>query len=199
MVSMTPSTCAAAGAGPSPFPRPPRTPAMLSAALHAGDQRTDVFLRDVSAGGAMVEGRNLPAPDSAILLVREPLRLAGIVVWQRGNRAGLRFADAVPLSEILELAKLVPAHQARIDEIQRLLRAGGAADGVIVVEAPLSIAAADPRQGFDLAVGLVEAVGDVLTADADVISRHGTTLQKLDELAQLLRQMERRMAELLRA
>lgn len=159
----------------------------------------DVFLRDVSAGGAMVEGRNLPAPDSPIVLVRDALRLAGTVVWRSGNRAGLRFADQVPLEEVLELAKLVPAHQARIDEIQRLLRAGTAADGLIMVDAASPAVAADPQHGFDIAVRLVEAVGDALTADDDVISRHGTTLQKLDELAQLLRHMERRVADLLQA
>lgn len=168
---------------------------MLAAIVEHQGARIDVFVRDVSTGGAMVEGRGLPAPAERIVLVRGAMRLDGAVVWRVANRAGLRFDGQILVADMMRRVGFVPAHQARVDEIQRALRSGAAESKALPSFTERRQAPRDLSADFGYAVRIVEAVGDALTADAYVLSRHGTTLQRLDELAQLIRRIEGHVAE----
>lgn len=168
-------------------PREARTNAMLAAVVECAGERWDVFLRNVSTSGAMMEGRRLPSTGDEIRLVRGDIRIGARVVWRQERRCGVHFHGRVAVAEMMR--RVVSAnHQARIDQLQQSLRAG------LVVPEPAERRAVqrDAAADFGYACRLVETLGDDLTADAYILSRYGTSLQKLDELMQLLKRLETR-------
>ena len=79
-----------------------RTPVMLSATLEgAGGMTQSVILRNLSSGGALVEGKWLPAQGSNVLFVRKDLRVRAQVAWVEGAYAGIMFERALDRAEIL--------------------------------------------------------------------------------------------------
>jgi hypothetical protein len=195
LASDEPSAPGASGPGASGLvPRDPRSNAMLSAVLHYGDKRFDVFIRDVSSTGAMVEGKVLPPRDAELVLVRGDIQVGGLVIWQIGHRAGIKFDGRVLVADMMRRVTNTASHQARIDSIQRSLRMGGAEGASLAMAAAQPVErrerARDLSVEFGYAVRIVEALGDELTGDAYILSRYGTTLQKLDELAQLIKRIE---------
>ena len=78
-----------------------RTPVMLSAKLEMAGQAQDVVLRNLSTGGALVQGKWLPAQGSAVLFVRNELRVQARVSWVEGSYAGIAFECLLDRAEIL--------------------------------------------------------------------------------------------------
>jgi hypothetical protein len=70
---------------------------MLTARLSSSSKSFDVRIRDVSATGARLEGRELPAIDTAVLLTRGSFSAYGKLVWVSGELGGMLFDE--PLSE----------------------------------------------------------------------------------------------------
>lgn len=68
-----------------------RSHVLMSASLEAGDVKHAVKLRNLSSEGALVEGDELPAVDSAVIFRKKELKLAGRVAWITANRAGIAF------------------------------------------------------------------------------------------------------------
>lgn len=171
-------------------PRDPRTNTMLAAQIELDGARADVFLRDVSSTGASMEGPRLPNAGETIMLERGTIRIRANVVWRQDRRCGINFERPVQVAEMMRrVGAGSSAQQARIDTVQRKLRAG------TFVASPAAERASPPtdlRADFGYACRLVEAVGDELTGDAYILSRYGSTLQKLDELMQLLKKIEAR-------
>src|SRR4051794_31602592 len=75
--------------------RSARSPVMLSAKLELGGQAQPVVLRNLSTGGALVEGTWLPAEGSAIIFARNELRVQAKVAWVSGTYAGVAFECAL--------------------------------------------------------------------------------------------------------
>ena len=167
--------------------RDPRTNTMLAAVIHFAGQRADVFLRDVSATGALMDGPVLPKVGESVLLERGTIRVTATVIWRHDRRCGVHYDHVVPVAEMMRrVGAGSSAQQARIDQVQRQLRSGYVAP-MPAAPAPAPRAL---RSDFGYACRLVETVGDELARDAYVLSRYGPTLQKLDELMQLLRRLE---------
>ena len=78
-----------------------RTPVMLSAKLEMAGQAQSVILRNLSGGGALVEGKWLPAQGSSVMFVRKDLRVHARVAWVEGIYAGVAFECPLERSEIL--------------------------------------------------------------------------------------------------
>jgi hypothetical protein len=78
-----------------------RTPVMLSATLEMAGQAQAVVLRNLSEGGALVEGKWLPAQGSMILFARNELRVPARVAWVEGTYAGVSFECRLDRSEVL--------------------------------------------------------------------------------------------------
>jgi len=78
-----------------------RTPVMLSATLEMAGQAQAVVLRNLSEGGALVEGKWLPAQGSMVLFVRNELRVPARVAWVEGTYAGVAFECRLERSEVL--------------------------------------------------------------------------------------------------
>jgi hypothetical protein len=78
-----------------------RSQVILSAKLEMAGESQPVILRNLSAGGALVEGKWLPAAGSNILFVRDNLRVPARVAWVESRFAGLAFECALDKAELL--------------------------------------------------------------------------------------------------
>ena len=89
--------------------RPPRHSLIRTGALHLGQDNWPVRLRNISAGGAMVEsGRELPEGEGVELDLSAGLRLAATVRWGHDGRIGLQFAKAFDLSRLGRMKRETP-------------------------------------------------------------------------------------------
>ena len=78
-----------------------RAPVMLTARLELAGEAQQVVLRNLSTGGALVEGKWLPAEGSVVLFVRNDLRVQARVAWVEGKYAGVAFECPLERSELL--------------------------------------------------------------------------------------------------
>lgn len=78
-----------------------RAPVMLTARLELGGEGQQVILRNLSTGGALVEGKWLPAEGSMVLFVRNDLKVQARVAWVEGQYAGIAFDFPLDRSEVL--------------------------------------------------------------------------------------------------
>jgi hypothetical protein len=78
-----------------------RSPVMLGATLELAGQSQPVVLRNLSGGGALVEGKWLPAQGSNVLFVRNDLRVPARVAWVEGRYAGVAFECPLDRAEVL--------------------------------------------------------------------------------------------------
>ena len=68
-----------------------RSHVLMAASIEADGVTATVKLRNLSAEGALVEGRELPAIDSPVIFRKKELKLAGRVAWVAAGRAGIAF------------------------------------------------------------------------------------------------------------
>jgi len=167
-----------------------RTNTMLAAAIEFAGETQDVFVRNLSRAGAMIEGRNLPEQGESVVLRRSDQRIAGTVMWRAEGRCGLSFVRLVNVDELIK-RKGAPAHQARVDMIQRALRDRKKVPGFTETEELVGAAAIGKRLVDELgyALRLTENVNETLANDAYILGRYGVALQQLDEAEQLLRKL----------
>jgi hypothetical protein len=88
-----------------------RATVLLTAHLETSGRTLDVKLRNLSAEGALIEGRGLPIEGSEISFRKGELKVPGKVVWVRDDRAGLQFH--APLSPEA-LLRHVPTPRPRV-------------------------------------------------------------------------------------
>lgn len=167
---------------------------MLSAAIEFGGERRDVFVRNLSAAGAMVEGRALPEQGESVVLHRSDYHIQATVMWRAEGRCGLSFTQIVPVDALIK-RKGAPAHQSRVDQIQRALRENRAVPAFDETEALVGAAAVGKRLADEIgyALRLTEMANEALANDAYVLGRYGVTLQQIDEVEQLLRKLEQQL------
>ncbi|HEV2568709.1 PilZ domain-containing protein [Sphingomonas sp.] len=176
-----------------------RTNTMLAAMLEFDGERHPVFVRNLSASGAMVDGRLLPLPGESVVLHRDDQKIASTVVWTAGNRCGLSFSAHVKVDKLIKRPKpseATPVHQARVDAIQRALRENRAVPAYQETEALVGAAAVGKKlvDEIGFAQRLVERVGEALANDSYVLTRYAVVLQQLDEAEQLLRKLHRELS-----
>lgn len=96
-----------------------RSPVMLSAKLELAGDVQAVILRNLSTGGALVEGKWLPAEGSMILFTRNDLRVQARVAWVEGRYAGIAFECPLERAEVM---RQVPKPREKFE--QRFRRPG---------------------------------------------------------------------------
>ena len=79
----------------------PRVRVLLSAKLSTTTEEIDVKVRDLSLGGAMLQGRALPKVGTDIILSRGSFEIFARIVWGKGGVCGIQFDG--PLSNLDEL------------------------------------------------------------------------------------------------
>lgn len=81
--------------------RPPRHSLIRTGNLHLGEDSWPVRLRNISAGGAMVEsGRDMALQAPVELDLLDGVRLRGSVRWSHDGRLGIQFEQAFDLSRL---------------------------------------------------------------------------------------------------
>lgn len=172
--------------------RAPRTNLLLSAAIEAGALRAPVRIRNLSDGGAMVEGSALPHVGADAVLKRLDIAIGATVVWRANGRCGLRFDGEVSVEDWIaghRAAAATLGAQSHVDAIQRAIRAGA-----MPIEEARPVAVPAPAGHLDLRIAeelgfvgrMLDAVGDALTDDPMILQLHMQTLQNLDVATQIL-------------
>jgi hypothetical protein len=162
----------------------PRTNMFVMATIASGSGSGPVKVRNLSPGGALVEGGILPTPGTRIILNRADLSMHGKVVWSASGRAGLRFESLADVAQWLPAG--VNSHgQQRVDQLVQQIKASPRpayppqAPAIMI---PAAISFDDLRQ----VKKALESLAEDLACDPDVIARHCSRLQALDLAAQLL-------------
>jgi hypothetical protein len=179
-----------------------RTNTMLAAMLEFDGEQHPVSVRNLSASGAMLDGRQLPLEGQSVVLYRDEHRIPAQVVWTARNRCGLSFGVHVKVDHLIKrpkasgIAAPPPSHQARVDAIQRALRENRAVPSFQESEALVGAAAVGKRLVDEIGYAhrLVERVGEDLTGDSYVLTRYALVLQQLDEAEQLLRKLSNELS-----
>ena len=91
----------------------PRAHVFLMAVLCSGLKSTPVRVRNISAHGALLEGKDLPAEQRTVSLKRGSLATAGQIAWSKGQQCGIRFSGPIEVAEWVDRAG--PVGQQRID------------------------------------------------------------------------------------
>ncbi len=165
--------------------REERVSLFVMAALHASEGGAPVKLRNISPGGALVEGDDLPGRGARIELRKGSLAVPGAVVWRNANRAGLSF------SRETDVAGWLPSAQAQksVDRtFQRLKTAQSFPFSECDAGAPLHSSAVSAENLHRTAAAL-DDLADALALDGAVVTRFAGRLQALDVAAQLLRKL----------
>ena len=72
-----------------------RTNLFVMAKLAAGGSVCTVKVRNISSGGALVEGAALPPPGTPCRLIRGDISLEAQIVWLQASRVGLQLGLSV--------------------------------------------------------------------------------------------------------
>lgn len=78
-----------------------RSQVYFSACLKDVGGTHEVKLRNLSAEGALVEGKDLPLEGTDVIFSRNDLNTPGRVVWVNGDHAGIAFADKLQQEQVL--------------------------------------------------------------------------------------------------
>ncbi len=174
--------------------RAPRKNLFLAAAIEADALKVPVRIRNLSEGGAMLDGSVLPRPGTVLVLRRAEIEVPGRVVWQSAGRCGVAFDhSAVTVDEWISGNRVATFDgyrgQARVDAIQEAVR-GGATLPAEPAPQPAAPVMADLGQRLVEEVfhvrELLDSLGERLVEDPHVIARHLESLQNLDRASQIL-------------
>ena len=83
--------------------RAPRTKMLRSARISIGDVAGDVRIRDISPGGAMIDGIEIegePAGIDILIELLEDQMFAARIRWAKGGKAGIEFAENFALDRL---------------------------------------------------------------------------------------------------
>lgn len=162
-------------------PRTPRTNMFVMATIYADTGSAPVTIRNLSSGGALIEGGVIPRPGTKIRLARGDLMTSGQVLWSKGAKAGLQFDADVIVADWLPNAR-PRSQQDKVDAIVYkfdIARPGAATE--------MSGSRGEQIDAKEIlrVKACLEALAEELADDADLIARHGSKLQILDIAAQL--------------
>jgi hypothetical protein len=148
-----------------------------------------IKIRNMSPGGALIEGDALPAVGEQVCLRRGDLTAAGKVVWRRAGKAGLRFEGDIQVTRWLPAGS---GNQQLVDRMFAELKATPTASPSPAVP-QRERASISGQEVLQLADAL-DALADDLSGHTAVIAHHASKLQTLDIASQVLRKIAASMA-----
>jgi hypothetical protein len=174
--------------------RPPRKNLLLSATIEADGLKVAVRIRNLSEGGAMLDGQVLPRPCTKLVLRRAEIEMGARVVWQGAGRCGVAFdTSAVTVEEWVSGNRSASFDgfrgQARVDAIQEAVRSGVTiAPEPEAPKAEASLANLGTRIVEEIfhVRQLLDSLGERLVEDPHVIAEHLESLQNIDRASQIL-------------
>lgn len=154
-----------------------RSNVFLTAMLIGGDEPRTVRVRNLSPGGAFLDGEEIPPVGANVRLVRGSLSVAGNVAWQSEGHAGLRFAKEIDVAAWVK--RVGHPGQRRVDETVDALRHHQRPTGQ--TDAPTLV-----RVSAEL-----DGICERISASPAMTMEVGEELVRLDALARALQQIAR--------
>ena len=77
-----------------------REPVMLAGSAMSVTRSRSVMIADLSATGALLGGRDLPAPGDDLLMVVGSQDRMGTVMWRQGDKCGVRLDEPLAHEQI---------------------------------------------------------------------------------------------------
>ena len=139
-----------------------------------------VKIRNMSLGGALIEGQALPHIGEHLRLRRGELFVSGRIVWRQEGRAGLQFDHDVAVVEWLPAGT---GGQQQVDRTFHELKATPSPPPPPAARAALPTGSLNVLEVAEA----LDALADDLAEDAGVVAAHASKLQALDMASQLLR------------
>lgn len=170
--------------------REPRTNLFVFATVSDGASSNRVKVRNISSGGAMIEGPVLPRIGTAISLSRGDTTLRGDVVWSSDARVGVKFRGTAVVSQWLPSTN---GAQREIDREVELAKAEKRAGLLPSSPAPLPASRQVARDLTRIANAL-DALSDDLASDPAIVSKFMTKLHILDIAGQTLKKCASELA-----
>jgi len=172
-------------------PRPPRKNLLLSASIEAGGLKAPVRIRNLSEGGAMIDGTALPDVGTALVLRRLEIEIGATTVWRASGRCGMKFEGSVSVEEWVSGVRRLSfgTGQARVDAIQAAIRSGAPLPAESEEhDPPVELPPVESRIAEEISYArhLLDKVGDELTDDPVILQRYSHSLQGFDEACQIL-------------
>lgn len=150
-----------------------------------------VKIRNLSAGGALVEGGVVPPQGDEVRLSRGALSVVGKVVWRVDMRAGLQFDSRVSVADWLPDLRASGSQQ-RVDTLVQQIKAAPPSPVTLFDPAPGDVTSDE----LDRIKKMLESLAEDLADDPEVVGRHASKLQALDLAAQVLGKLGRAAGKL---
>lgn len=83
--------------------RTPREAVMLAGSALSVTRSRSIVVRDISANGAALGGRDLPPAGDDVMMVVGPFDSLGRVVWQSGDHCGITFDEPIRADQIEQM------------------------------------------------------------------------------------------------
>ncbi|MDG2535046.1 PilZ domain-containing protein [Sphingomonas sp. HITSZ_GF] len=173
--------------------RAPRKNLLLAATIEADGLKVPVRIRNLSEGGAMLDGSVLPRPCTRLLLRRSEIEVGARVIWQSQGKCGVSFeTSAVTVDEWVSGTRVANfagyAGQARVDAIQEAVRGGAVLPAEPAPEPAADLANLGERLVEEIyhVRELLDSLGERLVEDPQVLATHLESLQNLDRASQIL-------------
>lgn len=142
----------------------------------------------------MIEGQAIPEIGATIELARGSLVARGVVMWTSHQRCGLNFSSSVSVKDWLTAPSAL--EQQRVDQLVALVKAGSV-PAMLRLESESIDQEARPSHSLagdlELALEIIQKLGEELAASDDTLARHGNKLQYLDIAMQMLRVVAREL------
>ena len=151
------------------------------ATMAAASGSGPIKIRNMSQGGALLEGGALPAVGEHLSLRRGELAVSGHVVWRQQGKAGLSFDCHVEVMDWLPAG----SGQQRVDRTFQELKASSAP--ARPVGSPRAGPSPIGKSDLLTVADALDVLADVLAEDSRLVALHASKLQVLDAASQILR------------
>ena len=156
-----------------------RSNVFLTATLDCGGRTMPVRIRNLSARGALVDGKALPPAGTRVRLLRGRLSALGEIAWETEVQGGLKFDGDVDVASWVQ--RLGHSGQERVDGVIAALRSG---------EAPPKFKDKPAAQeSLPVISAALDQICERLASHPAMSIELGEDLMKLDAIAQSLRRI----------
>ena len=157
-----------------------RSNVFLAATLVAAGRSFPVRVRNISPGGALIGGADLPSAGLAVILRRGSLSTSADVAWREPSQCGVRFSTSIDVAEWVR--RVGHPGQEQVDALVRLVRPPALPGEVSPVFTPSGDSISAISQDLS-------ETCDQLANVAEFLEGQPEELLRLDVIAQRLRQL----------
>lgn len=156
-----------------------RAVTMLTAEITVGAATWRAKIRNISTGGALVEGVPITELGTQVVLSRGPQCAAGEVIWRGTDALAIQFNEPIDVAEWLQSG----------DSHSRTSKPSQVGNDGCPHDLPTEIIASRVREEMAFVSRLVEGVADLLSEDPILRVRHAPRIQELCVGEQMLSEL----------